>query len=376
MRSRGLAAVALALTCGLAGAAAYPPPRPATAGKGRLELLHGIPVLHLAGTPAEMGQQQGTLLGEQFRVLRQWYLKRFLGQGAQLEAAKLAAMGFQRFMPADMLAELKAIASASGEAYVNLLLANTFLDTSRAAFCSVVIARGQATRGGRVLFARNNDFPTLGIAHKASLLVVYHHAGRERHSFVSVGWPGMVGVISGMNDAGLCAATLVSLSQRGVQPGMPYCLMYREILETCATPQEALARVKRTKRTSANNLAVAGPRGEPLVIEFTPRRVVARRPTRGVLLATNHFRSPAHTAAPKPIDGRFATLQRLVAQHRGRIDVSALKDMLHAVHQGKITLQAMVFEPAERRLHLAIGALPATSGKYVTIDCARLLAAR
>jgi hypothetical protein len=184
-----------------------------------------------------------------------------------------------------------------------------------------------------------------------------------------------VGVISGMNDAGLCAATLVSLSQRGVEPGMPYCLMYREILETCATPQDALALVKRTKRTSANNLAVAGPRGEPLVIEFAPQRVAARRPARGVLLA-NHFRSPVHTTAPKAIDGRFATLERLVGEQRGRIDVAALKGMLHAVHQGKITLQAMVFEPTERRLHLAIGALPATSGKYVTVDCARLLAAK
>lgn len=357
-------------------AAEYPRPRPGTAGEGRLEFVQGVAVLHLRGEPAAMGRQQGELLGAQFRALRVHYLERFVHEGAQRAAAKLAAAGFQRFMPPDYVAELRALAAASGEDYVDVLLANTFLDSSRAMFCSVVIAKDEASRGGRLLFARNNDFPTFGVAHKASMLMVYHYTRAGRHSFVSVGWPGVVGVVSGMNDAGLCVATLVSLSRRGVTPGMPYCMMYRRILETCGTPQEALALVERTQRTSANNLAVAGPRGEPLVIEFSSDTVAARRPTKGLLLATNHFRSKAHVPQPQPIDRRFATLEALTQRHRGKIDVPSLKRMLHAVHQGRLTMQSMVFEPTTRRLHLSAGTLPSTAGRYVTIDCGRLMTAK
>lgn len=371
-----LLALVLTLACARGSAAEYPRPKPGRAGKGRLEYVQGIPVLHLYGSPAEMGRQQGTLLAEQFAVLREHYLERFVRDGAQAEAAKLAAMGFQKFMPPDYLAEMKALSAASGQPYVSVLLANTFLDSARVLWCSVAIVRGEASKGGRLLFARNNDFPTFGIAHQASQLTVYHHAEPGRHSFVAIGWPGMVGVISGMNDAGLCAATLVSLTQRGVQPGMPYTLMYRQVLERCTTPQQALELVKLTQRTSANNLSLAAPGAEPLVIEFSPQKVAARRPIRDVLLCTNHFRSPVHIAKPWPVYGRYPKLAQLSEQHYGKIDVAALKQMLHACNQGGMTLQAMVFEPAERRLHLSVGSLPATSGRYVIIECGKLMSAK
>jgi len=337
--------------------------------------VQGIAVLHLYGTPREMGQQQGTLLGRQFAALREGYLDKFVGGGVASDAFLFSGLGMTQHMPDAYVQEMRAIAKASGEPYSNVLLANTFLDTSRAVRCSVVIATPEATAGRELLFARNNDFPTLGIAHKASLLIVYHHDPAKAHSFVAVGWPGMVGVVSGMNDAGLCVATLVSLSGKGAQPGVPFCMMYRQILEQCTTPAEALALVKKTRRTSPNNLAVAVPKGEPLVIEFSPTVVAVRRPTDGVLLCANHFRSPEHVAAPKPIDHRYATLTRLAEKHRGRIDPAALKTMLQAVRQ-HMTLQSMIFEPAARRLHLSIGTVPSSDGPYRTIDCARLLAAK
>ena len=332
-------------------------------------------VLHLAGTPADMGRQQGALLGPQFAVLREHYLKRFVGTGVQGEAAKLAAMGFREHIPRDYLAELQGLAAASGQAYVDVLVANTFLDSSRVEFCSVAIALKSATRDGRLLFARNNDFVTFGVAHKATLLTVYHHAGRGRQSFVAIGWPGLIGVLTGMNESGLCAATLVSLTEKGVHPGMPYTLMYRQVLEQCRTPQEALALVRRTRRTSANNLALAAPGHEPLVVEFSHDKVAARRPLRDVLLCTNHFRLPVHTPTPQPLYDRFPTLERLSREQHGKIDVAVLKRMLQACEIRQWTLQSMVFEPAERRVHLSAGTLPAASGDYVVLDFGRLLAA-
>jgi hypothetical protein len=356
-------------------AAEYPAPIEAEAGRGWLEVVQGIPVVHLRGGPAEIGRQHGTLLAKQFAALRTGYLERFLGEPAARDAFLFAGLNLSQHIPQPYLAEMRALAKAAGEPYANVLLTNTFLDTSRAVRCSVVIVEPEGGPGEERLFARNNDFPALGIAHKASTLFVYHRGPGRAHGFVAVGWPGIIGVISGMNDAGLCLATLISLSDDGTQPGLPYPLLYRRILENCTTPQEALKMVRDSRRTSANTLAVAGPKGDSLVIEYTPKRVAARRARDGILLATNHFRSPDLVEEPHPIDGRYATLERLAAKHQGRMDVPALKTLLHAVHQD-MTIQAMVFEPAARRLHLAVGSLPATTSPYRTINCAKLLAAQ
>jgi predicted choloylglycine hydrolase len=367
-------AVALSLE-GTAPAAEAWPLKPAAAGKGRLVVLNGVPVLHLYGTPGDMGQQQGQLLAAAFRELMKSYLVPFAGD--QLPVMRGVAPKFVPFMPPELLAELRAFAAAAGEAEDNVVLANTFLDLSRAARCSVVIATGEAT-GGTTLFARNLDFPVLNVAHKATLVTVHHSADRERHSFASVGWPGIVGVLSGMNDAGLCVATLVSFSEKGVQPGTPYTMMYRQALERCATADEVVRLVRATPRTCANNLAVADAKGGALVIEFTPKAVAVRQPEDGVVFATNHFRSLAPTPPTPPCE-RFEELRRRTRQAHGRIGLAELKAMLKAVQMTEpeyqsTTLQSMVFEPAARRLHLAIGHLPASEGAYVTLDCDRLLA--
>jgi len=375
------AGVVCLLVSALAAAAfgavpAYLPPRPATAGKGRLELVGGIPVLHLRGTPEQMGEQHGRLLGAQLAVLRRVYLDTFFGNAVSRAGALAFGMGLVPHMPPACVTEMKAMAAASGVDYPGVVFANTFTDTSRAIFCSVVVACGKASRGGRLVIGRNLDFPSLGVLHKATVLVVYHHTAAGRRPFVAVGWPGVVGVVTGMNDAGLCVATLVSATQKGVSPGMPYTMMHRLVLEQCATPQEALALVKRTARTSANNLVVASPEAEPLVIEYSAEKVAARTSVGGLLLATNHFRCTDFTANPRPLDNRFATLAERTARQRGRIDVPALKTMLHAVNQGRMTLQSMVFEPSTRRLHLATGSAPASAAAYVAIDCGKLLAAK
>ena len=159
-------------------------------------------------------------------------------------------------------------------------------------------------------------------------------------------------------------------------------MMYRRILERCATAEAAVELVRATRRTCANSLAVADPEGEPIVIEFTPDAVAVRRPERGVLFATNHFRSlPPEPGGSRAFCERYIDLERLAARRLGRIDVAALQQMLRAVQMTEkrhrsSTLQSMVFEPAARRLHLSVGHLPAAEGTYVALDCAGLLAAK
>ncbi len=160
-----------------------------------------------------------------------------------------------------------------------------------------------------------------------------------------------------------------------MKPGMPYAMMYRQALEECTTPDQVVRLVRNTRRTSANNLVVAAPGHVPLVVEFTPERVAVRRASEGLLLATNHFRSPEMTRTPEPCDDRYGKLVRLTAERRGALDPAALRRILDAVNQGELTCQAMVFEPQAMRLDLATGRTPATASRYISLDCRKLLSA-
>jgi hypothetical protein len=50
------------------------------------------------------------------------------------------------------------------------------------------------------------DYLGLGYLHEYTLVTVYRPRGKR--AFVAVGYPGMVGVVSGINDAGLAVTAL------------------------------------------------------------------------------------------------------------------------------------------------------------------------
>src|SRR5262249_50227951 len=133
-----------------------------------------------------------------------------------------------------------------------------------------------------------------------TLVTVYRPKGK--HAFVSVGFPGLVGCLSGMNDAGLTVAVLESFGARQGEgrfnaSGIPYAMCFRTLLEECTTIEEAKKRLEKMPRTTILNLVIADTRGTG-VLEITPKSVVLRQPQKGTLSCTNHFCSEVKPAKP------------------------------------------------------------------------------
>ena len=100
--------------------------------------------------------------------------------------------------------------------------------------CSVLIVGPEQSQTKGPLFGRNLDFPTLGYLQEYSLVTIFHPAGKK--PFVAVTFPGCIGVLSGMNRAGLALAVLeVYESKDQSMPfdsrGTPYAMCFRKILE-------------------------------------------------------------------------------------------------------------------------------------------------
>jgi predicted choloylglycine hydrolase len=246
------------------------------------------------------------------------------------------------------------------------------LELRRMGGCSTLIVGKDRSKTGGVLFGRNFDFPPLDVLDKYGLVTVYRTKGKR--AFVSIGFPGLLGVISGMNDAGLCVATLDVYGAKDGSPmfdptGKPMMFTFRRILEECKTVEEAHALLKKSKATTWMNLAVADA-GGGTVFELTPKSVVARKPAEGLLACTNHFRTdPLCTSKSCR---RYTSL--IKSRTYKKVGLNDLKTLMHAANQRTWTIQTMIFEPSAMKLHVSLTDPPTSNKTFKTLDVKQLLA--
>jgi len=246
------------------------------------------------------------------------------------------------------------------------MLANCFLDLSPMAACSTITLSSKAAPDGIARFGRNLDFPGFGIADKATVVIIFHP--KDRYQFAAVTWPGLIGVLSGMNEHGLTLASMEVGREMGLPRAMPYILLYRTLLEKCKTVQEAIDLLEKTPRQTANNLMLMDAAGQRAVVEITPEKIVVRRaPEDRPLISTNH-----HRGADLDKHGlceRYDYLHDEGLKEFGNIGPESIEKMLGKVQQGDDTLQSMVFEPSTRVMYLATGP-QATKNPYQRIELA------
>jgi predicted choloylglycine hydrolase len=347
----------------------------ATSGDGRLFHMEGVPVMVLAGTPAEIGDQAARLASEAVNDLVDFpkLLMERREKGDQWPAFRSGAQIFRLSIPRDHMRELEAVAHATDIATDRLVAANVMPDVYRAFGCSSLIVAAERSTTGGPLFGRNLDFFTLGLLHRYGIVTVVRPEGK--HAFASVGFPGLVGVVSGMNDAGLALAVHEVPSgadrSRLLNPmGVPYTMIFRRILEECTTVDEAEKLLRSVSRTTLLNLAVCD-RHTSAVLELTPATVERREGEEGITICTNHFRTE-RLCTSKECE-RFDAL-RTGSRGAEKISLERLQLELDAAHQGDKTLQSMIFEPVSLRLHVSLWGRPATRGPYHTLELEKLLA--
>lgn len=347
-------------------------------GGGELKYINDLPVLIVAGTPEEIGRQKAALTAEVVKKLAD-YPRQLLGRSNRadrlpkyLELTKALAQN----IPADHRQELQAFAKLSGIDRDVGILGNTLVDVYRGSVaCSSLIVAADSSKTGGPLFGRNLDFYTLGVLDKYGLVTVHRPTGK--HAFASVGFPGLFGCLSGINDAGLSLAVHeVFLSRDGAPmfnpDGMPYMFCFRKILEECTTVAEAEKLLRATARTTILSLAVCDRKGGA-VLEMTPQSVVARHGSDGICACTNHFRS--EELAVWPIPGLCNRYRKLIQSRKlDQLDVADVAKKLHEVNLGRLTVQTMIFEPAALKLHLAVGSCPSSALPMKTLDLGPLFA--
>ena len=320
-------------------------------------------VVRLSGSHHEIGVQHGRLLRNEIRALYDAYVVAGIveKEGRPLHQLVAAARHYDAFVPARYREEMRGIAEGSGMTYEQILVINTFADAllGESRFCSAVAVNG---RDG-LLVGRNLDWMNHRVAHRSGVVFILEPSGARR--VISVGWPGMTGVVTGMNDAGLAVSMNMAFANDLEPRAMPALIRIREMLERDATPRAAAARAIATPRTIAMNLMLADER-EAVVLELSGQKHAFVPMTNGCAVTTNHYQSLRFGGG---FGGDRTAKLRAAFADENRVSSGAVKRALLRVamlgpSDGLATIHSVVFHPRSRELEVAAGKLPAPLGRF------------
>lgn len=372
----------------------------------------GILVGRFAGAPYDLGHSFGRLtrpwirsqethLEELFTVLVPGGLRRSLIR--QLSAFRLR--GLPDAIPDDLLVAIAGLADGyepvpppSGwNAYRRMLDMHALHDVSQrfvdapalAAACTGFLARGA---DGSLLIARNFDFEGGAIFDRQKLVSIV--APAEGIPYLSVGFPGMLGVVSGFNREGIGVAIQALAGGETAASGTPMTLLLAEVLAKESTFAGAVARLF-SARVFVSDLILLGDAksGRFAVVEKSPSAFAVREGAGAALGVTNEAEDPAVRRGARflPTEStsrkRRARLDVLLRESRGSLDVptaiAILRDRRGAdgrdlgpgnrnAIDASIAAHSVVFDLTHRRAWVA--ASPHTLGPYLPVDLEAVLA--
>lgn len=254
--------------------------------------------------------------------------------------------------------------------------------------CSSFATWGSQSADSTLLIGRNFDF-YVGDAFAENKLVTFCHPDKG-HNFVSIGWPGMIGVLSGMNEAGLTVTINAAKSAMPTSSATPISILTREILQYASNIEEALAIAQKRKTFVSESILIGSAKdGRAAIIEKSPEKTVLfTGKEKDRIICTNHYQSEEFSKDERNMENirtsdspyRFARLEELLDENRPMNPVKAASVLRNrkglqnadlglanemAINQF-IAHHSVIFQP--EKLLIWVSTSPWQSGQYVAYD--------
>jgi len=372
--------LALALTAWLGGAwlvkrsIAQPPPLPADTSVMRLKpesrdgkmwlgqswagRRDGLLVVHLKGSPLELGYAAGALLREHIQTLENEFLDMvhgYVSDGWKLNVLKWYVMYRNRhlsdFIPVDYRMEIYGSSLGGrdghpelGNYYNRLLNYHAAHDVSymmidnplvSRAGCTSFGAWGKETANGHLITGRNFDWEAAEVFSRERTVILFEPDNGI--PFISLSWAGMAGVVSGMNRAGMSVTVNGAPSSLPRDTATPVAMVARDVLQRTRNMNEALELLRNAK-VFVSTLWLIGSRadGKFLIVEKTPDATHVREPEGESIICANHFQTAELKDEPRNQTyiadatsvSRQSRLGELLGQARGTISASRTAELL------------------------------------------------
>jgi acid ceramidase len=251
-------------------------------------------------------------------------------------------------LPQEFNDEMLSVANDTGLSLEDVALGNLYYDALKVIWGCTAFAVD--TPAGP-LHGRNLDWWTSNGLLSTETLITRFRNGPVG-PFMTVGWPGFVGALSGVAPGRFSLSLNSVISGDSPEVALPVVALLRLVLQEEPTFDAAVARLSETPIASDAIVMVVGTKeGEMVVVERTPLRHAIRRAVRGAIRATNDYRelvdvTEAKTGAMQQTScDRFDRIGELLGVPPASLEqcIAALADP--GVKMG-ITVQQMAFHPA------------------------------
>jgi len=362
---------------------AEPQPSPArkllaVEGKGYLETVDGYPVLHLKGTPEEMGRQHGILMKDHIRQNVDFLLADGLEDGIRVgpltlrrsHVANFLNASFNRKIPARFLEEMKALARGADLPEWKVTAANLIPELMH---CSGFALLSDATSEKKLMHGRVLDYGVSLRLQDHAVLILQDPEGRI--PFANVSYAGFIGSVTGMNVRQVSIGEMGG-GGTGRWDGVPMSLLVRMVLEDARTLDEAVGVFRDNPRTCEYYYVIADAKSDSAVgMKAVPDGIETVRP------------GESHKLLPHPVKNtvlmsagdRYVNLARLVAQGYGTFTQATAIRLMDKPVAMNSNLHDALMVPADGVLWVANAdkdGNPAWKQKYYRFDVRELLARR
>ena len=339
---------------------------------GRLKWIDGQRLVLLEGTPDEIGTAHGQLLqAEALRcidsVLYTFGTFQTIRSGRWFQHDLAAA--YERLaphIPEDHTTENAALGTALElEPRVTQTL-NVFPELFH---CSGFAVFGRATRDGTLYHGRVLDYmTTIGLQDAATTMII---APAGKIPFVTVGYAGFTGSVSGMNAESISLGEMGGGGE-GQWDGVPMATLMRRALEECSSLDEVQQLWEESPRTCEYYYVFAdGKTKEAVGVAATPGEIEFIRPGQPHPRLGDGVEDAVLMSSGK----RLETLRSRVTERYGQIDVEVAQWLMSRPVAMKSNLHNVLFIPAQRVLYVTHTTHrgPAAEQPYVRFDLGELL---
>lgn len=253
--------------------------------------------------------------------------------------------------------------------------------------CSSFASWGEKSADGSLIIGRNFDFYVSDNFARNKQVAFY--IPEKGYKFASIGWPGMTGVLSGMNETGLTVTINAAKSNMPTASATPISILTREILQYASTIDEAYAIAKKRKTFVSESILIGSAKdGKAAIIEKSPERIALFRSSGHQLICTNHYQSEKFVHDKRNMENirasdsqyRFNRLRELLKENdpidpNKAASILRNREGLHNTDLGLtnemainqfIAHHSVIFEPGKKLMWVSTSSWQC--GKYIAYD--------
>lgn len=289
-----------------------------TVGNNYLEKIDsGMYVLYVEGSAIQRGEAIGALTQGLHKLQEEYFVKqirKIVPNDYYLKFLRYFIAYFNRdieqYIPKEYLQEIyhesrymsSEYDDLIGPPYMRILnyhaahdIGHALQDKHFVTGCTSFSVWGNQSYDEKLIIGRNFDF-YVGDDFARNKLIIFMKPDKGI-PFAMVSWPGMIGAVSGMNEAGITVTINAAKSSIPLEAKTPVSIVCREILQYAHSLEEAKAiAAKRQMFVSESILVGSGRENKSIIIEKSPNKLGIYESDTDRIVCSNHFQSSTFSA--------------------------------------------------------------------------------